>query len=139
MTTEIVPATPEQIRDLTGLAVPAQFKVRCHYCSRFFLPQDINWTMKVGGAYRCRYCSEKYFDALSALMTGRFPANCQACNVAFVDLADAASGDTRVSVVWKDQTVQVLCSPCADSYERKRLDLYGDTIYGQKKKLKGAK
>lgn len=40
---------------------------------------------------------------------------------------------------WKDGVYQVLCRACSDRYERKRLDLYGDTVHGHLKKLKGAK
>jgi hypothetical protein len=39
----------------------------------------------------------------------------------------------------KDGIYQVLCRCCSDEYERERLDLYGDTLHGELKKLKGAK
>jgi hypothetical protein len=39
----------------------------------------------------------------------------------------------------KDGIAQFLCVRCSDGYERKRLDLYGGTPYGERKKLKGAK
>ena len=122
-----------------AVAASVHFKVRCHYCSKRRLPQDIDWTMKIGGAYRCHYCTEKHDEAMAALMAGRIPTQCQECKVHFFNQADPQTGDCTVVVVWKDQTLQVLCRRCADAYERKRLDLYGDTIYGERKKLKGAK
>jgi hypothetical protein len=112
--------------------------VRCHYCSRARTPAEMVGIGK-GGAAMCWRCWESHLQAVQAL-SGAIPRGCGECAVTFAALQEAApGGNVRMYVHWKDGIYQLLCPMCSDRYERKRLDLYGDTAYGWKNKLKGAK
>lgn len=112
--------------------------VKCHYCSRFRTAKEV-MSIGTGGARMCWRCWERHNDALKAL-AGDVPRGCGECGVTFAALEAAApGGNVRMFVHFKDGLYQLLCPGCSDRYERKRVDLYGDTAYGWKKKLKGAK
>lgn len=119
---------------MTGLVIG----VVCHYCSRSRTPREMV-AMGTGGARMCWRCWESHTGAVAAL-AGNLPRGCGECQVTFGALREAApAGNVRMYVHWKDGIYQLLCPSCSDRYERKRLDLYGDTAYGWKNKLKGAK
>lgn len=74
------------------------------------------------------------------MLAGDPPWGCQECGVTFADLESAtADGNVSMYMHTKDGIYQVLCRQCSDAYERKRLDLFGGTVYGHLKKLKGTK
>jgi len=118
--------------------VPDVLRVRCHYCSRFRSRSEV-LRIGTGGAIMCWHCYEWHRKALQAL-AGAPPAGCQECGKSgrqMVEDADGA-GNVRFFLHQKDGIYQILCKACSDAYERRRLDLYGDTLYGWWKKLKGA-
>ncbi len=119
-----------------SLAIPV-IRVRCHICSRFRRPSEI--LHLPGGALRCLQCQERHEKAL-LMLAGNAPFFCQECGKSPEQLmAESGASNTQMCIQWKDGVYQVLCVPCSDAYERKRLDLYGDTVHGFLKKLKGAK
>jgi hypothetical protein len=129
---------------VTTLVTPVPAVVlldRCHYCSKHRLPGDIHTIGGTqGGAKICRHCLEWHHRALRMFCTGKPPEGCQECGITFDQLTElAGGGDIPMYIHVKDGIYQILCRACSDKYERKRLDLYGDTAYGLKKKLKGAK
>ena len=74
------------------------------------------------------------------MLAGAPPKGCQECGVTFATLESSApDGNVSMYVHQKDAIYQLLCRNCSDAYERKRLDLYGSTVYGHEKRLKGAK
>jgi len=89
----------------------------------------------------CWHCYEWHGEALRAF-AGTPPKGCQGCNRTFDELESlGGSADVRFGFHPKDGIYQVLgkACGCSDAYERKRLDLYGSTPYGQARKLAGAK
>ena len=77
---------------------------------------------------------------MRVLLEGGVPQACAECRRSFDELSRlAGSADVRMRLHWKDGLYQFLCPPCSDAYERKRLDQFGSTPYGERKKLKGAK
>ncbi len=76
------------------------------------------------------------------VLTGRqgVPHACAHCRLTFAELKAISPGsDVRMYLHPMDGVAVFLCKPCSDAYERKRLDVYGSTPYGERKKLKGAK
>ena len=119
------------------MTAPAIITERCHYCSRWRSPHEI--LHLPGRAKMCLRCFEWHCEALK-MLSGQPPKGCQECGVSFQALMErAGSGNTPMYLHRKDGVYQVLCRACSDRYERKRLDLYGDTVHGHLKKLKGAK
>lgn len=111
---------------------PIIIGTRCHYCSKFRPPSEVH-TMGSGGALICFRCLEWHRHAMAAFC-GQPPPGCQECGLKFADLKEIdGAGNLRMSLVVKDGIYQVLCTPCADSYERKRADLFRNTVYGRRK------
>lgn len=111
---------------------------RCHYCSEFRRPDELI-RIGTGGAVMCWKCYEWHQRALR-MFAGDPPPGCQVCGITFQQLSEnAPGGDIRMYVHPKDGVYQVLCKQCSDAYTRKRVDLYGDTVFGELMKLKGAK
>lgn len=110
---------------------------RCHYCSKQKSPKDII-TMS-GGAKICTRCWHWHHHALDVL-AGDPPRGCQECHVDY-DVLERRSidGNVRMSVIALDGIYAVVCPSCGDKIVRKRVDLFGDTEYGHKLKLKGSK
>lgn len=108
---------------------------RCHQCSRFFSPNQL--LAYDGGVMVCGDCLDKHRRTIGAI-AGAEEMTCCECGVHARRLLDAG-GKGRMYVHDKDGIKQLLCPRCSDAYERKRLDLYGDTEYGWQKRLKGAK
>jgi len=113
---------------------------KCHYCSRHVHPHEI---IRIGNAERpakiCWKCWEWHQKALK-MFSAQAVFACQECGVTPDELMNSSpDGNVRLRVYVKDGIYQVLCEKCGDAYERKRLDLFADTAYGQLKKLQGAK
>lgn len=108
---------------------------RCHQCSKHYATGDLHdWP---GGVRVCASCLDKHRRAMQAV-AGVDELTCCECGSHGRNLLDA-SGEGRMAIHSKDGIMQLLCPRCSDAYERKRLDLYGDTEYGWRKRLKGAK
>jgi hypothetical protein len=112
--------------------------VRCHYCSKFRHRLEVfNWP---GGVVICFHCFEWHRKALDLLAGKGIVTECQQCQVSFLDQATGdPDGNVSMYVHQKDGIYQLLCKVCSDSYELKRADLYGETLYGEQKRLKGTK
>jgi hypothetical protein len=109
---------------------------RCRFCSKFRHPHEFIHDSTVG---MCWHCHEWHLQALNVLLHGAIPRGCQECGRSYEQLeALSPTADVRMCLHPKDGIWQILCGECSDSYERKRLDLYGDTPFGWTKKLKGA-
>ncbi len=122
---------------MAALSLPVILE-RCHYCSRFVSPRDI-LPIGTGGAKMCLRCFEWHQAALQ-MLAGQTAFACQECARTPEELmVSAGTCNTILRVYAKDGIYQVLCLKCGDAYERKRLDLFGDTAYGEARKLKGAK
>lgn len=110
---------------------------RCRFCSKFRHPKEFIHDATVGMCWRCY---EWHQHALDVLAGGGVPRGCQECGRTYEELERTAGGpDVRMALHPKDGIYQVLCGGCSDEYERKRLDIYGNTPYGHAKKLQGAK
>jgi hypothetical protein len=107
---------------------------RCRFCSQFRSKHEFIHDIITG---YCWHCYEWHQQALRVL-AGEDPPGCQECGTPYELLRAGAAGDLRMYIHPKDGIYQVLCKRCSDRYERKRLDLYGDTPYGYLQKLKGA-
>ena len=114
---------------------------RCDYCSKWRLPSEM---MRFGAdkcmamCHNCYQRHEKAMQMLSGLPAEKW--GCQECGVSAVAIRERShDGNCRLYVHWKDGIYEILCRPCSDAYEKKRLDLYGNTPYGWKRKLKGNK
>lgn len=92
-----------------------------------------------GGAVMCHQCYEGHLIGLAYMSKQLSVAIPKECNVCGHQPNPDAEGNIRLWMHLKDGIYQFLCKLCSDAYERKRLDLYGDTRYGWIKKLKGAK
>jgi len=126
--------------------------VRCHYCSKARPPREVvNFggvasSARAGAVARdgqmvmCWACYERHCETVRFLGTGEMPKGCMVCGVSMEALrVQSPDGNARLWVHWKDGIYQMLCRGCSDAYEKRRLDLYGDTAYGHLRKLKGAK
>lgn len=106
--------------------------VRCHYCSQYRPPRDVQ-SMGAGGAKICLRCLEWHQKALMALC-GNPPPGCQTCGVKFRDLKEFdGAGNLRMYVVQKDGIYQVICQTCNEKYLPLRRDLFRDTLFGKQK------
>ena len=111
---------------------------RCPYCSKQVSPQDII-PIGTGGAKICLNCWQRHQQAMK-MFAAKTPFFCSGCKNSLRNLIlSSPDGNVTFRVYWKDGIYQVLCKKCGDAYERKRLDLFGDTQYGWENKLKGAK
>jgi len=111
---------------------------RCHFCSKY---RNLHEMIRiVGKGQRICWSCFKWHQKAMRMLGGEPPPGCQECYVTF-DALQKISPDGNVSfrMHLKDGIYQILCRSCSDAYERKRLDLYGDTAYGWLRKLKGAK
>lgn len=109
-------------------------KVRCRFCSRWCSPFEVIGAGNRG--YTCLACIEWHIEELQRLGVTA-PAACQECGASWPTLKVLAGGtDVRMYAVPKDGIYQLLCARCKDRYVPKRIDLYGDTEYGAKLKLK---
>lgn len=114
---------------------PAVFKQRCRFCSRFRHPREFVHNAVVG---LCWHCFEHWLAAIEALAGRGVPKGCPMCGRSYDELERASgSADVRMRLHPVDGIAMFVCMPCSDAYERKRLDLYGSTPYGERKKLKG--
>lgn len=109
-------------------------RLKCRFCSKFRSPNEFIHDATVG---YCWVCYEWHQHALK-MLAGVDPPGCQQCGTFFEVLRSRAAGDLRMYLHPKDGIYQILCKACSDGYERKRLDLYGDTPHGWLRKLKGA-
>lgn len=108
-------------------------KVRCRFCSQFRHPNEFIVNSTVG---YCLRCYEWHQKALASLESGDPPAECARCERPTHLLPRDANGDLRMQLHPMDGLYAFLCLTCSDEYERKRLDLYGDTPHGHARGLK---
>jgi hypothetical protein len=111
-------------------------KLLCRFCSKFRSPAEFIHNATSG---YCWHCYAWHQSALKMLATAEYPPGCQECGLDIAVLREREPGDFRMYLHPKDGIYQVLCKTCSDKYERKRLDLYGNTPYGHVQKLKGAR
>lgn len=112
--------------------------IRCHYCSKWQHPREVMPIGK-GGARMCLKCFDWHQKAI-LMLAGHPPPGCQECSVTFAQLMERApDGNVGMYLHSKDGVYQILCRTCSDQYARKRVDLYGDTLFGDRNKLKGTK
>ena len=112
---------------------------RCRLCGKARHPREFIHDAIVGFCWRCFEWHQK---ALRAFTHAEPPDGCQECGATYEQLEAISPGaDVRFGFHPKDGIYQVLgmACGCSDAYERKRLDLYGRTPYGEKRKLMGAK
>lgn len=121
-----------------AIAPVYQPRFRCRFCGNyqpqgdFILPNDL-------AISPCLDCHRANEAALAALANKSEPG-CWECRKTLSQIAhDTGKADVRMYLHKKDGLFQLLCPRCSDAYERKRLDLYGSTPYGERKKLSGAK
>lgn len=91
------------------------------------------------GVRLCWRCLEWHRKAM-AMLAGAPPPGCQECGITFAALMERSpDGNVGMYLHSKDGVYQILCGTCSHQYVRKRVDLYGDTLFGDKAKLKGTK
>ncbi len=118
-------------------------RVRCRRCGKFRDPREFVHGHTLG---YCWFCYEWHAIALDAF-AGNPPKGCQDCGRTYAELEALGTlsmdgrGDVRFAFHVKDGIYQVLgvACGCSGAYERKRLDLYGDTPYGREHQLDRAK
>jgi hypothetical protein len=111
---------------------------RCRCCGKFRNPAEFVHTVEAG---YCWFCYEWHAHAL-AVFAGAQPRGCQECGRSYDELERySRNGDVKFGLHRKDGIYQILglACGCSDAYERKRLDMYGRTPDGERKKLMGAK
>lgn len=115
-------------------------KKRCHYCSRWLHPGEV-LPMGTGGAVMCLRCRVDHARQMHLFSKGLAPTGCPGwCKRSFEELlAASADGNVRMCIQFMDGIYVLLCRSCSDQYVKKRVDLFGDTLYGDQKKLKGSK
>lgn len=113
---------------------PIVITERCHYCSKFRSPAEIQ-PIGTGGAKICWRCLEWHDEALRMLNGRGAPRGCQDCGVTFAELKARTAADVRMYLHQKDGIYQILCRLCSDRYIPKRRDLYGPTLFGKKLSL----
>lgn len=87
----------------------------------------------------CHNCYEAHGKAIRAF-AGTVAPECFGCLRTLEQLEGDARGDVKFHLHVKDGWFyQLLCGGCSAAYVRKRADLFGDTPYGYRLKLKGAK
>jgi len=101
---------------------------QCPYCSKFRSPRDI--MNMPGGAKICRTCELRHLEALAALSTGKFTAECSECGS-----EPEAQQDRQMAVHFEDGIYRMMCLQCDAVYVRKRRDLYGGTQFAHERKL----
>lgn len=129
--------TAAPVATAVSAAAIHRLRRRCRRCSKWRAPEEF----VAGGSTvgYCLHCYERHRDALNVLLHGGVPAGCAECGLTFAHLAElCAPADPRMYLHFIEGLYAFLCKPCSDAYERKRLDLYGDTPYGRAKRLKGA-
>ncbi len=103
--------------------------VQCRLCSKPRNPREFVGDPVVG---YCFHCLDWHMQALRVL-AGELPTGCQECLATLAQVGERTpGGDIPMRVHVKDGIYQLLCVPCSDKYERKRLDMFGKTPYGQK-------
>ena len=109
---------------------------RCRFCSHWRPREEFIGGVTTG---QCLPCLETWRANYLALTRGELPHACPVCERTTEQLrAHAQNGDVRMYLHRIDGVAALLCASCSDAYERKRLDQFGDTPYGLRKKLKGA-
>jgi hypothetical protein len=112
------------------MSIRLVFGERCHYCSKFRPTSEVR-KIGTGGAKICFRCIE-WHDRAVRVLAGDPPPGCQECGITFKELkAYDTAGNLRMYLHAKDGIYQILCTPCSDKYERKRADLYRETVYGK--------
>ena len=112
-------------------------KHRCRFCGKWRHRVEFLGPVAVAPCLDCW----QWHAAAIRVLAGGTPPGCQVCRMSWDDLRRRTTqgGAVRMFLHPKDGILQVLCPACSDRYERKRLDLYGQTPYGHQKKLSGAK
>lgn len=114
------------------------FKALCRMCGKWRSMHEFVHSHVTG---YCWHCYEWHQHAM-AVLAGGVPRGCQECGRSHEELERlGGSADVRYGMHRRDGIYQLLgfACGCSDEYERKRLDMYGGTPYGEAKKLKGAK
>lgn len=125
---------------LAPRAPVAIFTHACRNCGKQRHPKEFVGNPVIG---YCWHCYEWHQHAIE-VFTGAPPRGCQECGRTYDELerlVEPGDGGVRLAFFRKDGIYQVLgvrCG-CADAYERKRLDMFASTPYGERKKLRGAK
>jgi hypothetical protein len=123
--------------DRVSAPAVARMQHKCRRCSHWRPVEEFVAGGPVSGY--CLGCYERHHEALRVL-AGALPTSCVLCDLSFSALREAcAPADPRMYLHVIDGLYGLLCPRCSDDYERKRLDLYGATPYGEAKKLRGAK
>jgi hypothetical protein len=121
-----------------ALAPAVHPRARCRFCGRWRNPNDfiLPSALQISPCFDCYRANE---EALEVFANQRQPG-CWECRKTIGELNRLRpETDGRMCLHRKDGLLQLLCFDCSNKYERQRLDLYGDTPYGERKKLKGAK
>lgn len=112
---------------MSGIAIQAV----CRFCSKPRNPNEFIAGTVIG---MCFHCYEWHQHALGVL-SNEPPPGCQECGITFGELYERADREFKMRLYRKDGIYQILCEPCGDRYERKRLDQFGNTPYGQMRGL----
>lgn len=109
-------------------------RVRCRICQHGRNRQECAGGERSG--YTCVRCLEWHFHALDVL-GGAVPQGCQECGLDWeAEKKRAINGEVRMYAVPKDGIYQLLCAGCSKKYVHKRPDMYGDSEFGKRLKLK---
>jgi hypothetical protein len=117
-------------------ALAPVIKERCRMCGNWRHPREFVHNSVTG---YCWHCYEWHQHAI-AVLAGGVPRGCQGCDRKHEELERlGGSADVKYGMHRRDGIYQLLgiACGCSDEYERKRLDMYGSTPYGDAKKLKG--
>lgn len=107
----------------------------CPYCTR---ARSIHDLMPFAGGRICQQCYQAHLDALSAISSGKPPAECSECHATRQQMAERQIGnpEVRMAVHFERGIYRFLCLDCDRDYTRKRRELYADTQFGYQQGLK---
>jgi hypothetical protein len=129
------PADREETMQNDVTAPAVHVGLRCRFCGsfrhrrEFVLPDRTTISP-------CVECYQAHEEALFALAEKVEPG-CYDCRRKLSELpSENAHDDVSMCLHWKDGLYQLLCRQCSATYEVKKKDMYADTPYGHRRKLK---
>jgi predicted CXXCH cytochrome family protein len=110
---------------------------KCPYCTHFRSLHDL---MPFAGTEICQSCYRAHLAALEALSNSAPPKECSECHLTYQQLRDRAGLDDNQPATMdchnENGVYRFLCRICSRKYVIARRELYGDTEFGHKLRLK---
>jgi predicted CXXCH cytochrome family protein len=109
----------------------------CPYCAK---PRPVSDILPFGGTTICTSCYQAHLAALWALTNAAPPNECSECHLTYRQLLENAgvvdNQPHSMDCHYENGAYRFLCKKCSAAYVRKRRELYGNTEFGNKLKLR---